>query len=77
MRKLFRRSAEIGGTNSRRVDELTRWSLDRIDNAFSGPWLCHMGQDGILGSVSTDLRKKILQKNLNISSGIKSFVEDD
>ena len=76
--KLFRWTAEIGTNkleNSRHVDELARWSLDKkINDAFSGPWLFHVRHDGIIG---TDFRKAILQKHPNISSGIKRFVKDD
>ena len=48
---------------------------EEINNAFSRPWFFYMmRQNGIIG---TDLRKAVLQKYPNISSGIKCFVEDD
>ena len=53
------------------------WSLHEeinLNNAFLRTWLFYMKQDRIL---ITDLRKAILQKPLNISSGIKRFVEDE
>ena len=77
-RKLLRWTAEIGANkfeDCRRVDELARRSLDKkINNTFSGPWLFHVSQDGIL---DTDFRKAIPQKQTNISFRINCFVEDD